>query len=376
MRKHFSILMFLAFATSSVLNTQFVPFLTEMGYSPIQRGFVLSSYAILGMFSQMFFGYLSDKKGSIKRPLIFSMLSAILLALATFHVQRPFYLYHFIMLTLTAGMMSAMGNLMETWIMEVEAVRKDFGFIRSFGSLSWALFSLLSGQIAHRFGFRFIAYLSFITGLIFLYFAKDAPDAEKVQAKSLNVLDLKALFQNKAYLLLIFVYLGVYIIYSSDAVLVVDYLFYLGGNASHVGMKWFVQAFSELPMLLLGSKLLEHFDAKGLLLFAIFILMGRFFLISQVESISAVILLSLTQALTFPIILMTQRKLFFEQTPLHLRSSGQMIAFSLTSGLAAILSPLLSSFLIDAYPIETVLQMAAAFLFVPIFLLLFYPKER
>lgn len=373
MRKQFSILIFFAFASSSILNTQFVPFLTEMGYRPMQRGLVLSSYAVLGMLAQMFFGYLSDKKGSIKRPLFFSMFSAIVLALATFHVQRPFYLYHFVMLTLTAGMMSAMGNLMETWIMEVEAVRKDFGYIRSFGSLSWAIFSFLSGQIAHRFGFRFIAYLSFVVGLIFLYFAKDAPDAEKVQVQSLHFTDLKRLFENKAYVLLIFIYLGTYLVYSSDAVLGVDYLYHLGGNASHVGMKWFVQAFSELPMLLLGSKLLDHFNAKSLLFFALFVLMGRFFLMSALDSVLAVILLSLSQAITFPLILLTQRKLFFEQTPLELRSSGQMIAFSLTSGLAAILSPLLSSALMTFFAIETVLMMAGAFLIIPMILLVFLP---
>lgn len=376
MKKRFSLLIFFAFATSAMLSTQFVPFLTEMGYSPMQRGSILSSYAILGMLSQMLFGYLSDKSGSIKRPMYFSMVSASLLALATFHVEKPFYLYHFVMLTLTAGMLSAMGNLMETWIMEVEETREVFSAIRSFGSLGWALSSLISGQLAHYRGFRFLSYAAFLMSLLFLFFAKNAPDAEKVEVQSLQLSDLKILFQNKAYVLLILIYLGTYIIYSSDAVLGVDYLFYLGGNSRHVGIKWGVQAISEIPLLFFGARLLNRFDVKSLLFLALLILMGRFLLMSQVRSVTGVILLSLTQALSFPLILITQRKFFFEQTPLALRSSGQMIAFALTSGLAAILSPILSSVLMTFFSIEMVLVIAGLFLLIPMILLAVYAKKH
>jgi len=376
MKKRFSLLIFFAFATSAMLSTQFVPFLTEMGYSPMQRGSILSSYAILGMLSQMLFGYLSDKSGSIKRPMYFSMVSASLLALATFHVEKPFYLYHFVMLTLTAGMLSAMGNLMETWIMEVEETREVFSAIRSFGSLGWALSSLISGQLAHYRGFRFLSYAAFFMSLLFLFLAKNAPDAEKVEVQSLQLSDLKILFQNKAYVLLIFIYLGTYIIYSSDAVLGVDYLFYLGGNSRHVGIKWGVQAISEIPLLFFGARLLKRFDAKSLLFLALLILMGRFLFMSQVRSVMGVIMLSLTQALSFPLILITQRKFFFEQTPLALRSSGQMIAFALTSGLAAILSPILSSVLMTFFSIEMVLVIAGLFLLIPMILLAVYAKKH
>lgn len=376
MKKRFSLLIFFAFATSAMLSTQFVPFLTEMGYSPMQRGSILSSYAILGMLSQMLFGYLSDKSGSIKRPMYFSIVSASLLALATFHVEKPFYLYHFVMLTLTAGMLSAMGNLMETWIMEVEETREVFSAIRSFGSLGWALSSLISGQLAHYRGFRFLSYAAFLMSLLFLFFAKNAPDAEKVEVQSLQLSDLKILFQNKSYVLLILIYLGTYIIYSSDAVLGVDYLFYLGGNSRHVGIKWGVQAISEIPLLFFGARLLNRFDVKSLLFLALLILMGRFLLMSQIRSVMGVILLSLTQAISFPLILITQRKFFFEQTPLALRSSGQMIAFALTSGLAAILSPILSSVLMTFFSIEMVLVIAGLFLLIPMILLAVYAKKH
>lgn len=376
MKKRFSLLIFFAFATSAMLSTQFVPFLTEMGYSPMQRGSILSSYAILGMLSQMLFGYLSDKSGSIKHPMYFSIMAASLLALATFHVEKPFYLYHFVMLTLTAGMLSAMGNLMETWIMEVEETREVFSAIRSFGSLGWALSSLISGQLAHYRGFRFLSYAAFLMSLLFLFFAKNAPDAEKVEVQSLQLSDLKILFQNKSYVLLILIYLGTYIIYSSDAVLGVDYLFYLGGNSRHVGIKWGVQAISEIPLLFFGARLLNRFDVKSLLFLALLILMGRFLLMSQVRSVMGVILLSLTQAISFPLILITQRKFFFEQTPLALRSSGQMIAFALTSGLAAILSPILSSVLMTFFSIEMVLVIAGLFLLIPMILLAVYAKKH
>ena len=375
MRKKFSVLMMVLFASHAIMFTQIIPYLTHVGYNPIQRGYILTAYALVGMIGQVLFGYLSDRHATIKRFIVLSTFMVMASGFLTFQFQSKNFAFHFLMMSITAGSTRIAGNLLETWILEVDHVRDDFSFIRSFGSLGWGLASLLSGKVAIQLGYQYLGYISVLLSLLALWLASYVEDASKTSAQNLVLSDLGILFKNKNYVLLVVAYFMIYVIYNSDVVTVTEYIFYLGGNAQDVGMKMFIQALSEIPILFLGAKLLKRFDAVKLLKLSLVILLLRFALTGMATSVNQVIVLSLLQAVTFPIILITQRQLIYQEVPEGLKSSGQMMAFSLSTSLSAIVSPLLSSYLLTLFPMEQVLFILAGIVILPFMLMSFYKGD-
>ena len=51
----------------SFAMTQFTPFLSKLGYNSMERGILLSSFAVMTIILQMVFGFLSDKYKTVKK---------------------------------------------------------------------------------------------------------------------------------------------------------------------------------------------------------------------------------------------------------------------------------------------------------------------
>ena len=75
------------------------------------------------------------------------------------------------------------------------------------------------------------------------------------------------------------------------------------------------------------------------------------------------------QSITYPFILLSQKQLVYLELPVHLRSTGQMVAVSLTAGLAAVMMPIISGLLIEVIEIRTVLTISAFLMLIPVYLM-------
>lgn len=372
MKRRFSVLMFVMFFSHALLFTQIIPFLTEVGYTAVQRGYIIAAHATFSMLGQVLFGYLSDRFGTIKKLVIFLTGLIFVSGILNYSFQGLNFLYHFIMMSVVAGSTRIVANLVETWLLELDSMHDDFSYLRSFGSLGWALASLVSGFMAVRFGYASLGIVAAVLSVLVIYIALVAEDVSKHTVEKLKVRDLKRLFQNKNYILLIVVFFFTYLIYASDGITITDYIFHLKGTSEDVGVKWFVQAITEIPVLFMGSYILNKFNIKNLFRVSLVILMGRFILTGLSTSVWQVILIASLQALTFPIMLIAQKHLVYKEVPLELMSSGQMVAVSLSMGLASILAPLFSAFLSTFMDINLVLYVMAFVLVIPIGLMAFY----
>lgn len=364
--KRFSISIFVIFSSYSLVITQAVPFLTDLGYSPSQRGLVLSFVGIISIVGQILMGFLSDRFGTIKKFFIYLTILMALLVGLSFLVETKNFMYHFLILGMAMGLTKILVNLYETWIMEVDSMRDDFGFIRGFGSIGWALASLASGYLISAFSYEGLAYACALLSIIFVFLSIDMEDAEKQTSMDIKMSDIKTLFKNKTYVRFLIVYFIAYFVYNADAVTVTDLMVNLGATPTTIGIKWFVQALCELPMMLLGARILLKYKGHKVMVFASVMMLIRMALLGVAPNNLSIILISTLQALTYPFILMSQKKLVYEQLPAHLRSTGQMVAVSLTAGLAAVLMPITSGILIEHMDIQMVLVICAALMIIPI----------
>ncbi|WP_267128114.1 MFS transporter [Erysipelothrix piscisicarius] len=142
-------------------------------------------------------------------------------------------------------------------------------------------------------------------------------------------------------------------------------MFHLGGNAQDVGVKWFVEALSEIPLMLVGGALLKKYGGKNLMVFSSMIMIIRMITYGMATSVFQIIVLSTLQAITFPLILVAQKDLIFRESPSHLRSTAQMFSISMSIGFSAIITPLVSGILVEQMPIQTVIFIFGAIMVVP-----------
>lgn len=375
--KQFSLVAFLVFASHATLMTQIIPYLTHVGYNASQRGYILSFYALLSIVGQIIVGYLSDKQLKIKPYFIHITYIFLVSGLLSYQFDQASYAYHFFVIGIMAGMVRIAGNLYETWVLEVDGLFHEFGQIRAWGSIGWGVFSLISGAIVTQFGFQILGIGATLMSIAALYFTYQLEDAHKEPVGSVSFRDIKILLKNPQYILLIFAYTIAFLVYNADGITVIDKIFLLGGNSQSVGVKWFITAITEVPLLFLSGRLLLKYKAKPLMVFASVVLGVRFVLYAWASSVTAIMIVNILQMLTFPLILTSQKDLIFHEVPANLKSTGQMFAISISTGLSAVFTPIISAQLVNAFGMDHTLLILGAMMLVCVACMLIYkPKQR
>lgn len=372
----FGTLMFLAFVAHASVNTQAIPFLTEIGYTSTERGYIMAAYALIAMVGQFYAGYLADKYQTVKKWVIYSTIAIIGFSIVTFIYNDKNFLLHLFMMANALGFIRIVGNLLETWILEVDGLYPYFGSIRSFGSLGWALSSLSSGYLIAYGGYELMMWVSIAVSVAVIVLTFALEDASKVSDDTLNFKDVGALFKNKNYVLLVVVFTLIYIVQNADNITVTDYILSLGGNETDIGVKWFVQALSELPLMIFGSYFLFKLRGKKMMMIGGFALGLRYVLYGSTTSIDHVVIFSALQMVSFPFLLISQKELILNESPEHLRSSGQMVAVAFTSGFSSIISPILAGYLGEYFALNLVLIGMGLFMSVPILLMSSYKLKN
>jgi len=362
----------------SMTNTQIIPFLTHVGYSPVERGLILSSIAIVAIVGQVVTGYLCDKYSTIKKFYHGLLFLFILSNGVLYFISEEIFFVHLLLFGFVGGLFRIISGLIETWTLEINEYVKDrFGLIRAFGALGWAFGAPLTSLLIDNYGYRIIG-LSFALVAIFsLIFSLGMPDAAKIETnQKLKVADIKALLKNPNYVVLLLMLIMVNLIFAADMYTVIDKMVFLGATNSQIAFKWSFQAILELPLFFLGYLLLKHIGAKRMLVFSILMYIVRFGLYTIATSPFQIILISGMQALTFPLLMISQKVLVAEESPLHLKSTGQMFALSMYGGLSALLTPIISGFLIAIIGYNATLLIFTMSLWIPFYLSIRYYKMK
>ena len=369
----FMSVMFLGFASYVGMAGLIIPYLIEKGFSAVERGGLLAISALFSILLQFLVGYLSDRYKTTKR--FFIILTALfgISALLTFTFNGSF-LFYYSMTLLSNGFVRSVSNIVETWVLEVDELYDDFGFIRSFGSLGWAFFSLLLGYLTQKQGFGILGIVSFVLSLGVVWISCYLPDANKMATLDVNLKDIKTLFHSKRFVTLLVVYLITYIVYNADSITVVDYMIEIGGTSFTIGLKNFVLALAEIPLLFLAGKFILKYKSHRLMIFASIVLSIKFVLYSVTTQPMGIVWIGILQAVTFPFILVTQKDLVFQEVPTHLRATGQLVSIALTLSLSAIITPLLSGLLIEYLSTAQVIFWLGILMLVPAGLMMKYPN--
>lgn len=342
--------------------TQFIPFLSKIGYDSMERGILLSSLAVMTIILQMVFGFLSDKYRTVKKFMITVLVIYAVSAYLFYTKETQSFVYYMIAIGLSGGLINTSCGLSDAWILaSSEYLRKRLSFIKAFGSIGWAIGSVILPIVILKFGYKGVGNVILILcilSLVIMYFIKDVNRTDNNIEKA-GLSDIKGLIFNKRYSLLVFILFLMYCGVITNNIVVVDKMLILGATNLEVGYKWSIQSVIEIPTYLFGAYFLQRIDQYLLLKISAIALAIQFVLFGAFNSVTGIIILSSFQMLTTPLILITSKTLIYKLTSEKMKSTGQMFALSIFTGLSSLLVPICAGTITKYYNVNVTLFIVA-----------------
>ncbi|MFA9397532.1 MAG: MFS transporter [Clostridiaceae bacterium] len=316
----------------------------ELSYSRI--GIILASIAIVAVFFQPLWGFLTDRYfGKIKTLSILILVSSPTILILSF--AKGFYTIIFVVIVF-AMFQSPILSICDAFSYEIIEKNKgmEYGKIRLQGSVGYAVVALFMGSIILRFGISVIFYLYFIFSILAIFLIRSFKYDRRTSYSKIDITDMIKILKDKRFILLLFSVLLLNIAISVNASYVSLVIIATGGNVSSLGVVWFVIAISELPSFFLGNKILSKVGILNLYLISFLLFTIRFLLISFSKNYNSVILFEAMQSITFPFYLMAAFA-YINKLILPKMRTSIMALFSAFAGLGSFIGNLSGGIILE-----------------------------
>ena len=366
----------LSYICFGIVMSNFTPFLSSLGYDAMQRGILLSTYAITTILFQLAFGVMADKFQTIKKITIVSLL-VFAVASALLYTQTGVrFALHLLLMALSGGLLNTLCGLYDTWVLgSRQEISQRLSFIKAFGSIGWALGSFLASYLILSLSYQGMAISIACILLLAVGNAILLKDIDKVTHRpKTSIKDSLALLNDRKYMLLILILFLLYSMVVANNCTVIDKMLSLGASQTQISMKWSLQSILEIPTYLLGVRILRRFQHYHLLQFSACMLIVQFLLFAWTDSIHMMIVLSIFQLFSTPLLLITSKTMIYQLCKPELRGSSQLIALSIFTGLSSLLIPTIAGSLSIIVGVDTTL-MCMAFLGISAYILIMALKK-
>lgn len=369
---------FLVFFGAYIPLTQRIPYLASLGYSFAEMNLIFSIQAGVGFIYQFTIGFLCDKYKTIKKFFFSAQIIGTIGIFLMFTITSHELFYHLIIIGFISSFLNVVIGLNDAWALELDSVIKEnYGVVRGVGAIGWIFGGFLITFVIEKFGYRALGLSYTIISIAILTMAYQLRDVIKVQhTQPITLKDIKLLLTNKRYVLIVAILFFTFILTNSDGLIVVTKMEILQATEMEKYFRFAIQAFTELPVMFFGAYLIRKYKSINLLTFAIAIYLVRFILYAFSSTATLMIATSLLQLLTFPFVMITSKVLVFENSPAHLRSSGQMLAMGIYMGIGSTITPLLTAFFIQVGGIDFSMLALASILIIPLMLTVIYRRTE
>ncbi|ARU60289.1 MFS transporter [Tumebacillus avium] len=328
------------------LFISFLPvYLSERGVTAGEIGAIIGTGSLIGILSQPFWGYVSDRTRTVKKVLLFTLGLSVLLGTTAFSLPQGVWL--FVLIALLYFFYLPTDPLTESMNYRLsERMGVSFGSVRMFGAIGYASTSLIAGAVSTYLGIGSFAWLFFGYGTSALLIALLLPDVT-ANSQKFALKDFLTFLKNRETL----IFLGLVMITAlphrmNDSFLGV-YLHSLGASTGQIGVAWFVAAVSEITFFALSARLLKTGSEKKWIAFAALLYTVRFLLCALLPTPLAVILLQLTQGVTFVIFYTASLQYLNRTVPPEWQATGTTLLAILFFGVSGMVGSWLGGWIFD-----------------------------
>jgi PPP family 3-phenylpropionic acid transporter len=364
----FAALFMIYFMFSALPMVMLTPLLSSLGYTNQEIGFLYSIGAISGIVLSTLIGKLADRYRKLKPFVISTLISAMIFTALLFNSSSASYLV-FIFGVTAASLSRLIAGLLDSWAVESDAsIRTHYGAIRAFGSIGFAIGLGFLVKFVDVYGFKAILPINLILGLVAIVLIFTTPDVSPMK-RVLEKVRLKQLF-TPLYSMWILVFFFVFFVIGVEDMTITMKMIELNASASQIAWFFSAQALFELPIFLLGAKLMRRFGATKILIVALIAMSTKMFLFSWSGSIGTMLGLSIIQMLTFPLFMITSKHLIYDASHPSLKISGQLVGGAIYGNLSGVIAPAMIGMLAGMTNATTSLFALGALLFIPLLITL------
>lgn len=356
------------FMFSALPSALLTPLLSSLGYSNQEIGFLYSLGAISGIILSTLIGKLADRYRKLKPFVLSAMVCAMIITALLFNSSAASF-FVFIFGVSAASLSRLLSGLLDSWAVESDAsIRTHYGAIRAFGSIGYALSLGILVKFVDVYGYKAIYPINLVLGLVTIVLVFMTPDVSPMK-RVLEKVRLKQLF-TPLFSMWVLVFFFVFFVIGVEDMTITMKMIELKASASQIAWFFSAQALFELPIFLLGARLMRRFGATKILIVATIAMSTKMFLFSMSGSIGTMLGLTFIQMLTFPLFMITSKHLIYEASHPSLKISGQLVGGALYGNLSGVMAPMLVGSLASLTSATTSLFALGVLLFVPLLITL------
>lgn len=328
------------------LFISFLPvYLAARGISATEIGGLIGTGALIGILSQPFWSYQSDKHRTVKKVLLLTLGLSALIGTATFTTNNPTALL--LLVPLLYFFFLPSDPLTESFNLRLsEKAGVSFGSVRMYGAIGYASTSLLAGAVAQWFGVTSFAVLFLAYGAAATLLCLTLPDVSAASNRFAFRDFLHFLRNRETALFLLLILITALPHRMNDSFLGV-YLHSLGASTGMIGLAWFVAAVSEITFFALSARLLQKGHERTWIAAAALLYAVRYTLCALLPTPWAVILLQLLQGVTFVIFYTASLKYLTRTVPPEWQATGTTLVAILFFGVSGMIGSWLGGWVFD-----------------------------
>ncbi|WP_246362601.1 MFS transporter [Paenibacillus alba] len=345
------------FMTMGIVVTFFPLYFDYKGYSKLQIGLLYAIGPLIGIATNLLWGFLSDRFQTIKKIMIILILGQLVTSILVFTAGWFSLLY--VCLAAFFFFQQPVNSLNDSQLMlSIRTSGKSYASFRVYGSIGFAVSAGGFGLLLRHYGTGLTPILCLFTivcTLVIVFLLKDARQGGKKMAFG----GMLSILRSKKFLWFLVLIVIMSVSHRFNDGFLALYMRQLGASDSLIGYAWMTSALSEIPVFFFLSKYGHRFKELPLLAFAGIIYAVRFFIMSSIHDPSWVIWIQMLHSLTFGIFLFTANRYISQLIPDEYRSSGQAIFAVAWSSVAGLISGTLGGWIFDAAGGSTVYAIAA-----------------
>lgn len=310
------------------------------GLSYIETGIAFSVTSLVSIAAQPIMGYISDKYLNKKKVIMINILACS--GLVYLYVFAQGFYSILLAIIFQIFFQSSIMSIMDAYCYDIadHTPAVNYGQMRLVGSFGYALAALLIGGVIQRQGINVAFVVYSVLFIITALFLGGIHHHSTLNAVRPHVSDVAAVLKNVNFILFVLSVLILNITLAAHNNYVAMIIEATGGNVSNLGIVWFVQAISEIPLFYFGARLLKKYGELNVYIFAVLLYFVRMLLTSMSTSYVQVIGVQFMQSITYPLYLFSAMQYVKILVPDRLRASGITLLSSLGFGLGSLIGNL------------------------------------
>jgi MFS transporter, PPP family, 3-phenylpropionic acid transporter len=337
-----------SFHAANTIILSFLPlYLAYKGLNGTEIGWVLAIGPLASIFAQPFWGYMSDKYKSVKKSLLYCVIG--LLIFSTLFFQMNGLIPIMFMGALFYFFTSPIGGLGDSLAQRrANDIGISFGTIRTWGSIGFAISSLIIGKILSTYGVQHMIWPYLFFGFIALLVVLRLKDV-KVESAPVKLTDVGILMKNKSFLFFLMAIVFLSVAHRTNDSFIGLYISELGGSEALVGLGWFVGVASEALIFAFAGFWFRKFHPLFFVMIAGILYSIRWFIYGLADDPMFVIGLQFLHGLTFGIFYLAALDYVTRLIPKLLQSTGHLVYYAVFFGISGIIGSLGGGAIMDHF---------------------------